>query len=258
MSILSIYVSAFNLENGLFDWKESLDKMYAFADELVIATTTDSKDNTIQLLEDYTYNRPKCILVITDISLQDPLFDGKIKNAALQSTTLPAKILLDLDEFPLLSQKKLWINYFKWMISENIDCIAIPSVNLCQDIYHYKDIGHKFYLHRAGLHRGVVKYARKEDGSIDIKLSDTTEILNENNELPRIISLWNDIESLKTGSLPMVFHKWAIGDLNNRINQNKFWLPIWESRAKQKVDDIILNKQDIEKIEVFPHGLPLE
>lgn len=257
MSILSIYVSAFNLENGLFDWKDALDRFYEFGDELVIGTTSDSKDNTINLLNYYIKDKSRAKLIITDFSLNSPTFDGDIKNAALQATTLPAKILLDLDEFPLLCQKEIWISFYHFMISQGAECMALPSINLCGDMYHYKDIAYKFYLHRDGLHRGVVKHAKKQDGSINISISDTTEPLNSDDELPKIITVENNINYLKTGRVPFVFHKWAV-DLDKRIGQNKFWSPVWANRAKKEVNDIILDKKQLEKIEVFEHNLPLE
>lgn len=257
MSILSIYCSGFNLENGLFDWQESLDRFYAFGDELCIGTTNDCKDKTIELLQNYISDKPRAKLVITDFLCNGRLSDGQIKNAALQATTLPAKVMLDLDEVPVLSQKQLWIDYYNQMVAAGAECLMIPSINLCGDIYHYKDIAHKFYLHMAGLNRGVVNYAKKENEIVDIKLSDGTEILNKDGNLPKIVTLSNDINMLKQYNVPYVFHKWGI-DLNKRIGQNKFRKPIWEEMAGRQVDDVILDKKDIENIEVFEHGLLME
>lgn len=258
MSFISVYTSSFNLENGLFDWRDSLDRMHNFCDELVIGTTTDSSDRTIELLDNYVKTHKKAKLVITNYLLSSPTFDGDIKNAALQSTLFPVKILLDLDEIaPNPNQRDLWINNYNFMIANGADCLAIPSINLCKSLQTYKDIGYKFYIHRAGLYRGVVDYAKKDDGSIDISKSDTTEVILSNGKLPRMICVSRDINDLQSGKIPYIFHKWAV-DLDNRINQNKFWKPVWVNRAKREVDDIILNKSDIEKIEVFEHKLPLE
>jgi len=135
--------------------------------------------------------------------------------------------------------------------------MMIASINLCKDKYHYKDIGFKFYLHRGGLKRGVWNQAKNTDGSIDIKKSDSTEILLENGELPKVYPLSNDINMLKEYKIPYVFHHWG-DNPNKRIEQNKFWKPVWENRAKREVNDIILDKSQIAKIEVFEHNLPLE
>lgn len=254
---LSIYVSAFNLESNLFDWKNTLDKFSEFATELVIGTSNDSKDNTINLLKDYVYSKDNVKLVETDFKLSSATFDGEIKNAALQATTQPGKILLDLDEFIPLSQKDLWIKYFNLLQESNVDGFLIPSINLCGSLQTYRNISYKFYLHKAGLSRGVWKYAQNRDGSIDISKSDTTDPIDKFGNLGKFNMLPNNIETLRTGEIPYVFHKWAV-DLDKRIKQNKFWKPVWSERAKKEVNDIILDKTEIEKIEVFPHELPLE
>lgn len=255
--MFSIYVSAFNIENNLFNWRDSLNLYSKWAKEVVIASTTNSSDNSIDILKEYCSSYSNIKLVITDFSLQDPEFDGKIKNAALQATTQPAKILLDLDEFIPLSQKQIWIDTYKMMEEYKADGVLIPSINLCKDIYHYKDIGYKFYLHKANLFRGVWKEARNKDGSINIERSDTTELIREDGSLARCIQLPNKLQLLQSGHIPYVFHKWAI-DIDTRIKQNNFWKPVWQGRAKREVNDIILNKEEIENIEVFKHNLLLE
>ena len=254
--MFSIFVSAFNIESGLFDWRESLDKFSLFSEELVIGTTAFSNDNTVELLKEYTTTKDNVKVIITEFSLESPTFDGDIKNAALQETTQPAKILLDLDEFIPLSQKPLWIKYFEILQKSNSDGFLIPSINLCRDMYHYKDIGYKFYLHKSGLRRGVWKYAMNRDESIDISKSDTTEPITSLGDLGKFDMLPNDINILKTGEIPYVFHKWGV-DFDKRIEQNKFWKPVWQSRAKREVNDIILDRKQIEKIEVFEHNLSI-
>lgn len=253
----SIYCSAFNITNGLFDWKNSLDKFSNWAEEVVVGTTAMSDDDSINILREYAKTKSNVIIAATDFSLNNPEFDGKIKNAALQQTTKEAKILLDLDEFIPLSQKPIWIEYFYGLDRFKLDGWLIPSINLCGDINHYKDIGQKFYLHKSGLNRGVWKEAKNSDNSIDISMSDTTELITNSGDLAKCAMLEKDINILKAGFHPYVFHKWAV-DIDNRIKQNQFWLPVWENRAKREVMDIILHKEEIDKIEVFEHKLPLE
>lgn len=255
--MFSIYCSAFNIESGMFDWEESLDRFSSFADELVIGTTAFSNDGTIMLLERYCSRKSNARIVVTDFSLDNPLFDGLIKNAALQETTQPIKILLDLDEIILNKHKNLYYGLASYASSVGYDGVMIPSVNLCGDMYHYKDIGYKFYLHRGGLNRGVVNYAKKADGSIDITKSDTTELIDENGHLAKMIPVNNDISDLRSGKVPYILHKWAV-DIDKRINQNKFWKPVWQSRAKKEVSDIVLERDSIKNIPTFEHKLDIE
>lgn len=255
--MFSLYVSAFNIECGMFDWKNTLDKFANWGEELVIGTTNDSNDNTVSLLKDYVYSKDNVKLVETDYKLDSALFDGQIKDAALQATTEPGKILLDLDEILTMSQKPLWIKYFNILQESPYDGFLIPSINLTGSLQTYSTIGYKFYLHKSGLRRGVWKYAQNRDGSIDISKSDSTEIITSTGDLAKCNMLPNNIEILRTGEIPYVFHKWAV-DLDKRIAQNRFWLPVWEERAKRKVNNIILDRAEIEKIEVFEHKLLLE
>lgn len=255
--MISLYTSAFNLESNLFDWEDSLNNFANFADEVIIGTTAFSNDNSVRILERYCSRKSNVKLVVTDFSLDNPEFDGKIKNAALHATSHSAKILLDLDEFIPLSHKQLWIDTFNLLHDYKADGVLIPSINLCKDIYHYKDIGYKFYLHKGGLSRGVWKEAYNQDGSININRSDTTELIHGDGSLAKCLSMPNSINLLRLGGVPYVFHKWAV-DVDKRIAQNRYWSPVWENRAKKTVNNIILDKKELENIQVYEHGLPLE
>lgn len=253
--MFSIYSSLYNINNLWIDWQESINRFCSFADEVVISTSNNPDD--YKPLEAYISNYPSKLKIIrTDISFDDPLFDGKFKNAALKACTKPFCILLDGDESIPLSTKKRWINYAN-LIKDNssVDGLLIPSINLCKDEYHYKDINFKFYLHKnnIGIERGVVNYAKLDDGKINIKLSDTTEPCIKGN-LANFVKLSNNIYDIKNQGLPYVFHYWAV-DFNKRIKANKFWSPVWDNRAGHEIKDIILNREDLEKIEVFEHNL---
>lgn len=241
----------------MFDWEETLDNFSSFAEEVVVGTTAFSNDDSVRLLEQYASRKSNVKIIATDFSLDDPLFDGKIKNAALHGTSQPIKILLDLDEIILKRHKLLYYGLASYASQTGYDGVMIPSVNLCGDMYHYKDIGYKFYLHRGGLYRGVVNYARKSNGAIDISRSDTTELLDENANLARMIPVSNDISDLRTDKVPYILHKWAV-DKERRIKQNKFWKPVWQNRAKEEVNDIILSNDELNKIPIFEHGLNIE
>jgi len=249
------------LEKNIFDWEKSLDLFSKFGDEVLVGTTTDSKDRTIELLELFSKKNNKVKIVVTDFKLDSPTFDGDIKNAALLKCSNKYRCLFDLDEFPVLSQRHLW-NQLCQILDDykgDFNGFLIPSINLCKDLNHYKDIGFKFYLHDDKIRRGVVNYAKNKDGSIDISKSDTTDAILESGELGRFLSFPNEINLIQSRKdvIPYVFHKWAV-DFDKRIEQNNFWKPVWENRAKKQVTDIILDKSNIDKIEVFEHSLPLE
>jgi hypothetical protein len=255
--MFSIYTSLYNLDNEFIDWKSALDNFSAFADEIVISTLPQDYN----FLYDFVHSKPIknnfTIEVCDDISLDDLAFDGKLKNAALKKCTQPFCILLDGDEEIPLYNKLLWEQYANFIENSNADGIMIPSINLCKDKYHYKDIGWKFYLHKnnIGIERGIVNYAKLDNGKINIQLSDTTEPII-NGELGKFIKLSNNINDIKNGVIPFVFHHWG-DNFEKRLKQNQFWLPVWENRAGKEVKNIILLKESLEKIEIFPHGLKI-
>jgi hypothetical protein len=254
--MLSLYTSLYNLSNGLYDWQKSLENFSNIGDEVVIATTSDCQDNTIDLLEGYCFDNKKCKLVVTDIKFSDYSFDGRLKDVALKKTSFPGKILLDADEMIDPSQKKLWIDATNQLYQSNFDCILIPSINLCKSIYTFKDISYKFYLHKEGLNRGVVNYAKLSNGKIDITKSDTTDIIDNMGNLAKCFRFPNEIDYLIRGDIPYVFHFYAV-DLENRVKKNTFWKPHWQNRAGYEITDIELNKENLDKIPVFEHGLPM-
>ena len=107
--MISIYSSAFNLIKNNFNYKVSLENFSTFADEVVIAIN-NSEDDTLEKLILYSKQFNNVKIIPVDISYNDPLLDGKIKNIALQSTTEEIKINLDMDEYIPLWQKPIWYN----------------------------------------------------------------------------------------------------------------------------------------------------
>jgi hypothetical protein len=262
--MLSIYSACYNVIENSFDYSFFIRNWYRFLNgegEIVLAVN-GSRDDTLKTLYDFVgllkYTEPSNTsirIIETDYSYDSPFFDGQIKNTALQACANEYAILLDLDEAVVPSQLTLWKEFAQKLKVCRFDGFMIPSVNLCGDILHYKDVGYKFYLHKVeGLHRGVWKRALKSDGSIDIKMSDTTEVCREDGELARFYPLPNSIEALRIGGVPYVFHFWGVNPVQ-RIKQNKWWKPHWENRAGEAVDDIILSEDEIKKIPVFEHQL---
>lgn len=250
----SSYTSAFNLIKMGFDWQSSLLNYSQFMDEVVIAINTSS-DNTFEILNKFIQdkNLTNIVLYQSSFDYEDPAFDGKIKDFALQRTSGDIKISCDIDErFPIY-QKNLWEKVARYLLSDNkVAAFLIPSINLCGNIYHYKDIGYKWYMHKNGFYRGVVNFAKKIDGKIDTDKSDTCELIDSNGNLVPTLKFSNNIEDLQSGSIPYVFHYWAV-DKKQREKQNEFWQPVWSNRAGKEIN----TKTDFSKIEIKKHGLKI-
>lgn len=251
----SIYSSAFNLVKNNFNYNKTIQNFCDFAEEVIICVNT-SEDNTLEELKALELIYPNLIIVTSDYSYEDPLFDGKIKNKALSQTTKPWKIGLDMDELVVSSQKAMWSRIAEAAFDGVYRAVLIPSINLFGDITKCKGVGAKWYLHTDGLFRGVVKFANKEDGKIDIEKSDTCELVDVNGNLVETLVLPKSLSHIKDAGLPYVFHLGYL-DIENRININKFWKPVWENRAGREVTNIILDKEGFEGTETFEHNLEL-
>ena len=253
---IEIYTSAYNLSNIGLDWTSALYYFCKFADRVTIAF--NGVDGLREVKDwQYSWAPAKLKIVETNFSYDDPYFDGKIKDAALQATTEDLLVLLDLDERIPVKMRKRWDWMGEWLLlNPNFDGCLIASVNLCGSIYTAKDVGRKWYLHKRGLKRGVPEFAKIPGGKIDITKSDTTELLKMDNTLANCAGISNDIEELRMGKTPYVFHLWAV-DAEQRIRQNRFWKPTWENRAGKEVNDIILDVDEIKRIPVFEHELEL-
>lgn len=225
--MLSIYSSAFNLIKNNFDYKTSIDNFCNLANEVVIAINK-SEDETFESLKSFLsiYNNLK--ILQTDISYDDPLLDGKIKNEALQATSEEFKIGLDMDEYIPIQQKEMWENLAYQLRFDDVDCYMMPSLNLYKDKNHYFSITSKWYLHKSNLYRGPVNFGRKNNGTVDIAKSDTCELIYQNGELVKSKFLPNDIQLLRQKNVPFVVHTGYL-NLDNRILRNKnFWIKHWE------------------------------
>ena len=247
--MISIYSSAFNLIQNNFDYISTINNFCSIADEVIICVNT-SQDNTLEALKQISYNNLK--IITSEISYDDPLLDGKIKNHALQNTSEkhPIKIGLDMDEYIPLWQKDIWLYLANQLINDSCSCYMIPSINLYKDSDHYFSITPKWYMHKSGLFRGPVNFARKADGHIDTTKSDTCELIDVDGNL--VISKMTpyDINVLRNNRLPFVVHTGYVS-LNNRLLRNKnFWSKHWltESGGTPPAHKIH------EKIEDFDHA----
>jgi hypothetical protein len=256
----SIYASCFNLNKNNFNyWKLTIPKWIDFIEdgdkgEIVIAVNKDI-DQSVSALQSNFQDKIK--IIETDFDYEDYAFDGKIKNAALQNCRNDICIGLDLDEYPS-PNKDSWFNIANQFLTSQYEAIFLPVIDLCKDINHYKSIGAKWYMHKQGLHRGIWKNAELPNGKIDIKRSDTCELLNNNNQLCLSTFLCQNISisKIKQYDLPFIIH---LGWLNweDRKRQNNTWQPVWSNRAGYDVEDIIHEKSVFDKIEIFKHNLSI-
>ena len=263
--MFSIYNSSFNLIKMGFNYQEMLDNYCSFAEEVVISINT-SEDGTYEALKEYSEKKEyKNLKLITSaFNYNDPFFDGKIKNNALKYCTRQFCILLDADERIRVSQKKEWIKYANFLKEDKeADALFIPVIDLFYKENYAMNIGCKWYLHKnfIGIERGVVDFAKISDNQIDINKSDSCEAI-KNGKLIKTKYLYSPLlekkeklSLIKTMNLPLVYH---LGWLNKeqRMEQIKFWTPIWRNRAKKEDINIIKEKEELNKIEYFEHNLP--
>lgn len=264
--MISVYTSLFNYSPDKFDLEGAISNWAKYANEIVIATFEDQKSKILEATKylgwlngrKKTTKHPKIKVVVEkDTSLDDPLFDGKLKNAALQACSNEVVIQQDMDE-RIGGDRIFWIDNAKRLLSVGFPIsYYIPVIDLYKDLDHYKDINAKWYLHtKTGTKRGVVHFAKREDGSVDINKSDTCELINENGDLIAATPDYRFKETLNP-KFPHIVHLGYL-DLNKRIENNKFWQPVWSARDKSEVK-VPTDLETLEKEnQAKPHGLKKE
>ena len=262
--MLSIYTSGFNLIKHKFNYEEALANFCQFADEVVIAINT-SEDDTLSKVKELSDKYKNLIVVDTDFSYTDPGMDGKIKNAALQTCSNDIVIQLDLDERILQTQKREWVRYASQLKYSEAIALMIPVLNLYKDVDHIKDIGTKWYLHkRFGTYRGVVKFARLDNGCHETDKSDSCELIDHNGHLVQTLYLLHpmmDIDQklklIKEHSLPYVIH-YGYLDLDKRVELNKnFWKKHWSIEAGKDIN-IPTETAELEGFNYVKHELEVQ
>jgi hypothetical protein len=229
--MFSIYTSAFNLIKNKFNYKFHIQNFSNFATEVVIGINT-SDDNTAEEIRNFIITNCNNVSILeTCFDYEDPLLDGKIKNAALQSTSQDIKIGLDMDEYIPLWQKGLWENIAIRLLYSNFDSVMIPSLNLYKNINCYSSINYKWYMHKKDFYRGAVNFARKTDGTVDTFKSDTCELIDKDGNLTKSFQTPNEIETLRNEESPFVVHTGYV-NLQDRITRNKnFWTNHWKTES---------------------------
>ena len=272
----SVYTSLFNYSPDKFDLLGAFKNWSKYCDEIVIATFEDQRDiieeEVAYVLEHdclagdnfllKLWNRIK-VVYCPDTLLDDPLFDGKLKNAALQDCSNELVIQLDADE-------KIGGDLEQWQYLSNIlhqyprpIAYMIPVIDLYKDYSHYKSVSSKWYLHlKEKTYRAPVNFAIRQDGTLDTNSSDSCELIDENGNL---VPYFNDIRFYapsKSGkdfnvNACHIIHEGYL-DLNKRIENNKFWKKIWSARNGSEVEVATSLEKLEEENEAIPHGLPIK
>lgn len=259
---ISVYTSLFNVDNEMFDISAAFKNWNKYADEIVIATMEDQYVKVLTyvvgLYEEYK-GLADIKVISVKTTLDDPLFDGKLKEGALRECKNEIVIQQDFDE-------RIGGDPYQWegllsFLSRNDDFKAfmLPVIDLYKDLDHYKGLGGKWYLHhKDGCHRGPVAFAKREDGTIDTEKSDTCELIDEDGNLASFLR--DDRFTLSTISdrfnisMPHIIHLGYL-DLDKRVENNKFWEDIWSLREGSKVNVAKSIEGLEEENNAIPHGI---
>ena len=266
---ISVYTSAFNVIKNSFQWQEALDNFSQIADEVVVGLNT-SEDGSLEAIQNYCKDKQYTHVTILSCSFSydDILFDGKIKNAALQACSGDVLIGLDLDEFIPIRHKKRWRRWGQQLLERKEDSFMIPMINLWGDARkvradQYSKIKLKWYMHKRGLQRGVVNFARLPNGKIDVDKSDTCELICANGELASYSRLLKYVKSpqehyefLENEGL-FVFHTGYINFQNTIDKNTQFWQPHWEERGGKPYSKIPLTLEEMTNLLTINHNLSL-
>lgn len=259
--MLSIYSSAFNLNRCKFDYAFAIDNYCKFADEVVISTIKDS-DDSYSILESFKSKYSNLSIILSELQPNFPSFDGAIKDIALQNTFQPIKIQLDLDEYIPLQHKPRWLLTAKLLHNSQYDSFMLPVIDLYKDKNHCRNVGFKWRIHKTGLKRGVVNFAKRADGTHDIQKSDSCELLKNNGELASCLyafdpslDIIDKLYLIREQQSPYVIHTGYL-DLDRREHINKeFWKEMWarEDGKEVKLDD----REKLETYKSYEHGLEI-
>jgi hypothetical protein len=265
--MFSIYTSAFNLIKNNFDYKSALENFCAFADEVVVAVNI-SEDNTFEALSSLRAKYPNLNIIRTSFPYEEVSWDGNIKNAALQATTQEFKIGLDMDERISLRDKGKWESVAYSLRFSEFDSFLIPSLNLWGSLDTVKDsleenIKFKWYLHKGGLFRGTVNFAKLPGGKIDITKSDSCELIDSNGNLAKSKRFYSHVESLDEwltfiNNNIFIYHL-GYASFSDRELRNKFWAPRWSEKigGAEIPKNIIFSAKEMAEQNIRQHNLRL-
>jgi hypothetical protein len=258
--MISTYQTAYNLiQNGFSRWQESLINSCQFADEVIVAVNT-SDDDTDSAIRDTLWEYKNWKIVPANFSRLDPMWDGRMKNLALQSCTHEFKVQKDCDEEIPVWQRPLWENKLLQLKFSGAKVMAVPSVDLFNDVGHYKSINLKTYANIGQAYRGPCIQALKPGYFIDTRFSDGTELVDEKfNMIPAIASSDCELSTLESGNEIFCVHYGYI-DKQERIKRNEaFWGTHWlqESGGTKPAHVLHDSLESFDHYEYKPHNLRL-
>jgi glycosyltransferase involved in cell wall biosynthesis len=264
--MFSIYTSVFNLVKNRYDCYDAVKNFSQFADEVVICLN-QSTDNSDEILKRCADNFQNVKIIKTDYKLDDPFIIGNTKDAALQNTTKPIKIGLDIDERLPLWQKPLWLNCAQALINSNFLACFIPSLNLYNSITTVSDdytttASQKWYMHKPGLKRGPVNFGKLPDGTINTHLSDSTELINKDGNLVHSHHILGKMDNLCSflkvlRNTPFVYHL-ALADLDHKeFLYHGYAKEYWNALSGGRVPAYVINAEEMKKRKTIYHNLPL-
>lgn len=241
-------------------WQESVINSCLFADEVVIAVNK-STDGTEEAIRETLKNFDNWKIIPANFSRRDPLWDGRMKNLALQHCTSEFLIQKDMDETIPLWQKPLWENALFQLKFSGAKVLAVPSVDLYNGENFYKCINHKTYAHIGKAWRGPAAHALKPGYFVNTQFSDGTELIDEQFQPygPVATSGPCDLAALESGDYPYVVH-WGYVDTKERVERTKkFWGEHWltESGGTLPAHKIHLDESTFGHYTAKPHNLKI-
>ena len=265
---IDFYTSAFNIIKNNFDYIPAIENWVKVANKISIAVNT-SDDSTYEKLEELYEQYPNKLSIFkTDVSYDDPDFDGKIKNLALQNCSSDIVFGLDLDErIPMNMIHRLFLYAEALKDDKTNDCYALPSIDIYKDMDHFSKIGYKWYLHkRKGCYRGTVNFAKNEDGTHDITKSDSCELINEYGNLvniryfpsynPRINTPDEKLKTVLQNNVPYVIHLGYLDIQRRNELNNNFWKKQWEVESGKP--QIVKTLEELDSQPIYKHNLRLQ
>lgn len=258
--MISLYTTCYNiLTNGFSDWQDRLKSHAEFADELVVVVN-QSEDETETAIKDFLAPYKNWKVIPANFSKLDPLFDGRLKNLALQNTTQEFKVQIDMDEEIGLWQRPLWENKLFQLKFSGAKVMAVPSVDLYKSVNNYKAINWKTYANIGQAYRGPSANALKAGYFINTQISDGTELIDEKfNLLPAIVSGPCDLATLESGEEIFVTH-YGYVSVEERVKRTeKFWGDHWlqESNGTLPAHQIHHDESTFNHYDCKPHNLRL-
>jgi hypothetical protein len=271
--MIEIYTSAFNLIKNKFNYQFHLKNFCNFADKVTIAIN-DSEDDTLNKVFEWREENETRNLKVIKVSFpyDSPTMDGDIKNAALQECTEPYCIGLDMDEAINPSIKHRWIDWVNELSKQSIDALLIPTIDLYGDITRTrwddeKSILGKWYLHKNNkeLKRGVVNFAKYNNGHHDIKRSDSCELIyKKDDSLVKYVPLVNHnfptpqkyYDYINDNNVPYVFHLGYLSLVRRALMNENFWKKHWSTEEGSEIEVPTFVGQ-LYKV-TYPHGLDIE